>query len=47
MLEFFIVKDAEGAALYIDGVAGIEEGLGCGGSEAGAVLKGLGLDDGC
>lgn len=40
-LELGIVENALWAALNVDGVAGIEEGLGGGGSEGGAVLERL------
>ena len=51
LLELVILEDAlvvgvGGAALDVDLVAGVEQLLGGGGSEAGAVLEGLGLGAG-
>lgn len=40
-LELGIVEDADGALLDVDGVAGIDQGLGCGGGQGRAVLEGL------
>ena len=42
--EFGVVEDAQGAAFNVDGVAGVEEGFGCGWGQGGAVLEGLGLE---
>lgn len=41
LLEFLIVKDSFGAALDVDSVTGLNECLGGGGGECGAVFEGF------
>lgn len=44
LFEFGIVEDGKAAAFDVDGVAGVDEGFGCGRGEGGTMLERLGLE---